>query len=330
MRKCPFCNIELKGGSTHVKVCGKKFNTNLSDNEIRFEFIKYNFPEIANYDILYDIYVNKKICLPEIRQLYKLDFKGILFLLDYFKIERRTSKQSLNLKETRIKCENSCIEKYGSKNVFCKDTIIYHKRNKTVKEKYGVNNVFQIPEVIEKITDDNYYLEKYNLTRRALLSLKMKEVWKNKTEEEKFEWLTKSWYSKWGKLIEKGKFSSNLERRILNILFDKQLEFVSQYRIKNKFFDFHLINTNILIEVNGDYWHANPLIYNENDLISYPGKFISAKEVWQREEIKKQLAISNNYIVVYLWENEINKSSDDGLIKLLNERIKNETTNYKN
>ena len=52
--------------------------------------------------------------------------------------------------------------------------------------------------------------------------------------------------------------------------------------------DFYDIDKNKCIEFNGDYWHANPKIYNAEDVINFPGKRnIKAKDIWDKE--KKRL-----------------------------------------
>ena len=35
----------------------------------------------------------------------------------------------------------------------------------------------------------------------------------------------------------------------------------TQFPLGNFFFDARIQNTNVLIEVNGDYWHCNPKVY---------------------------------------------------------------------
>ena len=61
--------------------------------------------------------------------------------------------------DIKKKAQNTNLEKYGSENPLSKGTIAYNKRNKTVKEVYGVDNVFQNNAIKEKISKTN--LEKY-------------------------------------------------------------------------------------------------------------------------------------------------------------------------
>lgn len=61
---------------------------------------------------------------------------------------------------------------------------------------------------------------------------------------------------------------SNLEKEILNKVKEK-FKVRTQYRIvynnQNYFYDGQV--DNVLIEVQGSYWHADQRIYNENDIV---------------------------------------------------------------
>lgn len=65
-----------------------------------------------------------------------------------------------------------------------------------------------------------------------------------------------------------------------------------------KFYDFRIVGHNILIEVNGDYWHANPQIYKPDDIVYRPFNkkreqlrwAPKAKDIWKIDEFKKYIA----------------------------------------
>ena len=59
--------------------------------------------------------------------------------------------------------------------------------------------------------------------------------------------------------------------------FGKYLHEIDKY----VFFDFFDETTGRIIEFNGDYWHANPLIYESDSIIHMPGKTTKlAKDIW--------------------------------------------------
>ena len=83
-------------------------------------------------------------------------------------------------------------------------------------------------------------------------------------------------------------------------------------------YDFHLIGYgNLLLEYQGDYWHANPAIYNARDKIKYPGKTKLASTVWKHDYLKQSVAARNGYTVIYLWESEAKGLTDEEVAILL-------------
>jgi G:T-mismatch repair DNA endonuclease (very short patch repair protein) len=65
----------------------------------------------------------------------------------------------------------------------------------------------------------------------------------------------------------------------------------------------------LIIEVFGDYWHANPNSYQRNDLISYPkGVRKYAWEIWQEDEERLGALENEGYRIFVAWEHDINKN----------------------
>lgn len=75
-------------------------------------------------------------------------------------------------------------------------------------------------------------------------------------------------------------------------------------------YDFRIINTNIIIEVQGDYWHCNPKIY-KNGPVSERQKFKI-----QRDLEKRKYAEERGYIILYVWEDELKND-----IELVKEKV---------
>lgn len=188
--KCPYCNNEFL--SRHVPFCNKR---DLSKNreELRAYFLEFNIPDLFEYKNLYKIYIVKKMSLPEIKNKFNIDYKNIQFMLKFYKIPIRG--HSSGAKNSMDKREKTNIERYGAKNVLCKGTEKYNKKNKTVKEKYGVDNVFQIPEIIERINSDEECIKKNGCTRKELISKNAKFFWSSLTKEERSD-IFKNFYSK--------------------------------------------------------------------------------------------------------------------------------------
>lgn len=108
---------------------------------------------------------------------------------------------------------------------------------------------------------------------------------------------------------------SNPEKIVREYLQEIGLSFKQEAQIEaNSFwlFDFHILNSNLLIEVQGDYWHCNPDIY------PMP---INPYQKWAKKKdfLKKDYANKKGYKILYLWENDIKKN-----FLVLQEKIKEE------
>jgi len=326
IKKCPFCKKNLNGGSAHIYKCKKK-NLQIPHKELRFEFLKYNYPMLTK-EVLENEYWVEKLSLPQIVKKYDIDTKAASALLEYFNIKKR------NISEAKFfignkRSEETCLKRYGKTNVLSKGTSIYDKRNNTIKQKYGVDNVFQIKSVIDKIQDDNHYLKKYGLTLKQLRSKKSKETWENLTDEQKDFWLKKSILSEKCRdkpKIGTGYWISSIEIRIQEILniysIKNRAQFLIRKNGKRKFFDFILEDSKILIEVQGDFWHADPKKYKADDKLHFPRGLIFAKEVWNKDEEKKLIAEEQGYKVIYIWSNEIKNQSIESIKNILLSKLK--------
>lgn len=114
----------------------------------------------------------------------------------------------------------------------------------------------------------------------------------------------------------RGGYSSKPEKRIRQCLTELDINFEA-----NKFlwkYSFDMVFDKLIIEVQGDMWHANPLRYKEDDLIM--GKLL-AKDLWAKDARKKKKAEENGYKMIYIWEHEISKKSDAELIEAVKTKL---------
>lgn len=235
-------------------------------------------------------------------------------IIDFCKknnILTKTIKEQANSKFVRNQYEQTCLFKYGATNALSKGTKIFKKRNKTVKKKYGVDNVWKLPSVKKKIKNTMY--EKYGV--RSAIHLP-------------------SYEPNFGR-------RSKLHIKIESLLSEKNIQFESE--VKNKFCAFNdflqreyspivdilIEDKKIVIEVNGDMWHANPKKYKPTDLIHKWGGRISAEKIWQFDKARKQQIEKFGYIVITIWEDDVKKNNKK-LITLLNEKVFKNNWNQKN
>lgn len=70
------------------------------------------------------------------------------------------------------------------------------------------------------------------------------------------------------------------------------------------------IKPNIIIEEDGDYWHANPDHLKQhkgcpNYLFSNNGKIITSKQIWDKDRLIDKTLKKQGYKVIRIWEHEI-------------------------
>lgn len=133
--------------------------------------------------------------------------------------------------------------------------------------------------------------------------------------------MTKAWQD--GKMtkndyhINRSKAELELYERLHNT-FDK---FLSKNSIKylennkNKWlFPDAIIFNDTIIEFNGDYWHANPTMYNDDDIINN----ITAKEIRQLDKERYQKMNKLGYAIIVIWESAWKRDKDRLINDLIN------------
>lgn len=272
MKECPVCLKKIKQlNPRHIKKCFP------NDKNYRFKYITHNFPEISQEKI-HKFYVEEKWSIPMLCNQFSLDIKSICYLLTYYQIPIRTIKETRQLKEYKERFEKTNIDRYGAKNPLSKGTKPFNKKNQTVQDRYGCENVFQRLDIF--------------------------------VEE-------------WGNHRKRSAISS-LNKFLYSILKDLNVDFTPEFSIKYKSPDgltrwkkYDAKVGNLLIEVNGDYWHANPKKYNPSDEFVFPGNNkITALHIWELDKYKKEIAIQNGYSFLDIWESEINQSKDEVIKKV--------------
>lgn len=246
---------------------------------------------------------------------------------------KRTSKQERATERYKNKFKNSVFEKYGVDNI-SKSEEYKKKKSETVMKNYGVSHNFLVKEtknksqnginkvfsnpILKKKMQDKYKqtcLEKYGVDNVA----KVKEVREksSKTKKEKFAKLT---LEEKRKLTEKARASwhqqnswvSKIELRIRSILQKMNVKFKTNETLFN--YNYDIVIDNILIEINGDFWHGNPLHFEPGEKLF---ETLTVDEVWEKDRVKKETAENNGKTVYVLWETEINESTDEELEQLL-------------
>jgi len=335
--ECFVCQQKIKPqNGRHIYFCANKNELNLDRKEIKFKQIcfitKYNFTKSE----MEDLYLVKKYSLPDFKKEYELNYNQTIFLLDYFKIKKRDIGTSNALDSRAKKYKKTCIKKYGVDNV-SKVKSIKDKKKETFIKNYGVDNIWKSKEYYQWL--HNYMKTKYGKKSLPNRYGNTQKYWDGKTKEEKLQRvkaMNDGYKRYWKALTDEQKneiiqkrcknlsyfFKSKLETRVSKALMWLNISYVWQFWINRKSYDFKINKSKIIIEVNGDYWHANPLLYKKEDAINYPGGYKLASEIWKRDDKKRLNAEKYGYHIIYIWESEINILDDVEIIDFLTEKIK--------
>jgi very-short-patch-repair endonuclease len=97
---------------------------------------------------------------------------------------------------------------------------------------------------------------------------------------------------------------NKLEKLVADVLDANQIQYTFQFFINKggtcKSYDFKLKDSNLIIEIDGDFWHGN---------CSSKVKFDNYEEVQKNDQLKSSLAAENGYKLIRLWESDIKKDS---------------------
>jgi G:T-mismatch repair DNA endonuclease (very short patch repair protein) len=218
-----------------------------------------------------------------------------------FGLKTKSVKEAMNNPATREKYEKSCLEKYGKVNALSKNTTSYYKRNATVERKYGVKNVFQLEEIKAKSIDTLY--KHHGVLNPTNVPWRKSNAGRKSIGHKIIE----------GFLEKKGiDFVSEDGTRFSK--FNDQLG-----RIYSPRPDILIEDRKLIIEVNGDKWHANPDRYKGTDIIKRFKGEITAAEIWYLDKVREEHLKSFGYRVVVVWCSQIGRREYEDI---LNEWLK--------
>lgn len=115
--------------------------------------------------------------------------------------------------------------------------------------------------------------------------------------------------------IDNSVWKSKLEMKVFDKL-SEAFDCKSNFRIRNFVYDIYVKDLNLLIEVNGDYWHFNPRKYDSDHFDKY--RQVHAKDVWQRDHHKMELARSSGYNFECLWQEDLNLDFEGCVLHVIN------------
>ena len=95
------------------------------------------------------------------------------------------------------------------------------------------------------------------------------------------------------------------EKVFSDVMEELEVECECQKVIGNKIFDFYIPSKNMIVEIHGDYWHANPLIYENKELNKTQIRNV------KNDKFKTTLAKGSGYSFYVLWEYDLNNNYEE-------------------
>ena len=245
-----------------------------------------------------------------------------------------SDENSLKIRESTdyiVLIENykkTCLERYGVDN-YQKTKESTEKNIDTMRKLYGISNPMELEYFKNKMVLSN--ISNHNgVHNSTILGKKISNIsfekWKIFFENNGFEMISKIHnhsynvvckvcknefkfstqriYNNTNELCpycNPNKFYSNQEKQLLEYIksfYKHEIIENDRKQIKPYELDIWIPDLKLAIEFNGDYWHCNPKIYDEHDIIL--GKCVS--EIWKKDEWKKDECINNNIKLITIWE----------------------------
>jgi len=331
---CKYCNEEFtKKNNRDSKFCSKDCYHKWRKENCSGE----NSPDYKKQKINCS-YCNKEL----IRTPYELKTKKDHFCdRECFRLWKKDNIQgdkNPNYKGGNIKhicewcnCEYDVPPYRDEKTKFCSEQCHTEFLNKD-KHKietfcaYCNNKILKSPsQISEQNFCDLNCLGKWNGERKFTQVLKTcvmcnKEYYVQNSSSEKsktcsnecrYEWLSKVFSQLPEEKERKVKMLLNQKRKdtkpeimVKDYLINNNVNFIPQHPILGYVADFYLPDKNLIIEVFGDFWHANPNKYGNGK------KELRDHQIERRESDKRKINayLNNNYNLLILWECDIYKN----------------------
>jgi very-short-patch-repair endonuclease len=265
-----------------------------------------------------------------LKELYLNDGLSLIELLPFFLKKYDRSEESIRIKIKRLKLRHTEQQKKdiksrlnsGNKNgMFGKESplkgltkenseLIRLKSEKLSKIKKRMYSEGLLPDIRgEKNpmfgkTPWNFGLNKYNNASIKIggekTSKARKLAWLIKTPEEREKIVLRLNDA----MIQRNK-PTKIEIKMENFLIDENIEFIKNYKIGLFLVDFYLPQHNLIIECDGDYWHANPNFVKNKELTKPQLQTID-RDIRKNEEL-----IKRKIRFLRFWEWDINNNFND-------------------
>lgn len=250
--------------------------------------------------------------------------------LKFKEIDKHRSRNSIHVKITRLKLTHSYEQTYNikSKNVSGEKNPMYGKKGwsngltkdnseqlKKASEKQSMTRKQMFLDgLLRDVSGEKNpmfgkkswsngltkFTDKRLLKIGEITSIRMKKEWDLKTEEEK-----KVITDRLNKAMIQNRKPTRIENKIDAYLKSLSLNFKQNKRLNGFLVDFYIYDFNVVIECDGDYWHANPIKFKDKVLSDIQLKNID------RDNRKNIMLNENSIKYLRFWEFDIHNNFDN-------------------
>lgn len=265
--------------------------------------------------LLTKLYKQDGLCISELYPIFNKTYPQRTYIGTKVKISklklRHTKEQITQLKNRILSGEknpmygveswNKGQTKHTNKSIL----IGAQKTSKTRKEMYKNNKLIKPIGKLNPMygvkawnNGKTKYTDSRIMAGVSKISKARKETWKNYTQKEKDKII-----SHLTSACLKARKDTKIEIIIQDILNNNNIKYIKNYRISCFVLDFYLPDYNLVIECQGDYWHANKKYFKKLNQIQKNNK--------KRDKKKRNFLLQNNYKFLFFWENYILKNKDN-------------------
>jgi len=115
--------------------------------------------------------------------------------------------------------------------------------------------------------------------------------------------------------------TSAMERKLGSFLADLGEKFEAQKSLGYHNYDYILTERKVVLEYNGSYWHCDPRLYPSD--YWHSRKKQHAWQIWEKDAKKKRIAENKGYFYLAIWEDDLQRMTDEQIKQYLVDTIKN-------
>lgn len=231
--------------------------------------------------------------------------------------------KGLTKEEAELEVKNVMIDIHEKTSIKLKSNPEKYASKYPTKIEYYIQRGFSEKEAKQKISQiQNRFsrkicIEKYGVNDGVVVFQERQVKWQKSLSE---NGNIKGGYSKISQILFMEILNKYDINEVKNVFFwTKNKEYLIKSDKSVLLYDFTDISRKKIIEYNGDQYHANPNIYNENDTPHpyHKENGYSAKDIWKRDNRKTNFAENEGFSVLVIWDSEYRKYPQQTLEKCI-------------